>query len=143
MDSEEEKIRRRIEERQIALTEKINVLKAQVERVKRMGDVKSMVAKRPALIVAGSVLAGFLARKITSTRARNHRATRIHQSKSSYWNPPGREPKVFGGLGNQLFAILTGVATRTAIKYFSKAGKNMLARRSAGRRAEQNFRDHP
>ena len=143
MDSEEEKIRRRIEERQIALTEKINVLKAQVERVKRMGDVKSMVAKRPALIVAGSVLAGFLARKITSTRARNHRAARIHKSKSNYWDPPGREPKVFAGLGNQLFAVLTGVAARTAIKYFSEVGKNMLTRKSARRRAEQNFRGHP
>jgi hypothetical protein len=144
MDLEEEKLKRRIEAHQIALNDKVNMLKARLERVKRMSDVKSLVAKQPGLVVAGSVLAGFLARKITSTRSRNHRSARIYQSKSGYYlDPPAVEPNVIGKVGKQLIAILMGVATRTAIKYFSEAGKNMLGRKSARRRAEQNFRGHP
>jgi hypothetical protein len=145
MDLEEEKLRRRIETHQIALNDKVNVLKARLERIKRMGDVKSLVARQPGLVVAGSVLAGFVARKITSTRVRNHRAARAQLSKSGYsLDPPAAvESNVIGKIGNQLIAILMGVASRTAINYFSQVGKDMLGQKSRTRQPEQNFRRHP
>jgi hypothetical protein len=143
MDSEEEKLRRRIETHRIALNDKVNMLKARVERVKRMGDVKSMVVRQPGLVVAGSVLAGFLARKITSTRSRNYRATRARLSKSGYQaDPPAVESNAIGTIGNQLVAILMGVATRTAINYFSQLGKNILGKKSPARRGEYDARRH-
>jgi hypothetical protein len=143
MDLEEEELRRRIETHRIALNDKVEMLKARVERVKRMGDVKSMVVKQPGLVVAGSVLAGFLARKITSTRSRNHRAGRAHLSKSGYHaDPPAVESNAIGKIGNQLVAILMGVATRTAISYFSQLGKDILGKKARARRGEYDARRH-
>jgi hypothetical protein len=143
LDLEEEELRRRIETHRIALNNKVNLLKARVERVKRMCDVKSMVVKQPGLVVAGSVLAGFLARKITSTRSRNHRAAGAHVAKSGYRaDPPAVESNAIGKIGNQLVAILMAAATRTAINYFSQLGKDILGKKSPARRGEYDARHH-
>lgn len=143
MDLEEEKLRRRIETHRIALNDKVNMLKARIERVKRMGDVKAMVVKQPGFVVAGSVLAGFLARKITSTRSRSRRAALEHLSKSGYRaDPPAVESNAIGKIGNQLVAILMAAATRTAINYFSQLGKDVLGKKSPARRDEYDARRH-
>jgi hypothetical protein len=142
MDPEEQRIRQRIEERQRAMTEKINLIKQRVERVRHMSDLKSIVAERPALTLAGSIMTGFLVRKIVS--GKNSRRARDHAyaSKNNYAPPPERGRGFFSSFGNQILAVLTGAATRTAISYLSDVGKDMLPRKSDIRRAERDFRGH-
>jgi hypothetical protein len=76
MDLEEKRIRKRIEEREIALKAKVDQLKQRIERIKRMSDVKAMVQQRPALMVAGSVVTGFLVRKLTARHSNGRAAAR-------------------------------------------------------------------
>jgi hypothetical protein len=143
MDSEEQRIRQRIEERQQALTEKVALIKARVERIKQMSDVKAMATQRPALMIAGSVLAGFLVRKIALGKNSRHARDGAYDSRYYPPPPPARSGGLFGRFGNQVLAVLTGVATRTAINYFTDLGKDMLPRKSDLRRAERDFRGHP
>ena len=70
MNLEEQQLKRRVEERQLALTEKVNSLKERVEQIKRMTDVRSAAKERPAIMLAGSVLVGFIAKKLASSRSR-------------------------------------------------------------------------
>jgi hypothetical protein len=142
MDSEEQRIRQRIEKRQQALSEKVALIKARVERIKQMSDVKAMATQRPALMIAGSVLAGFLVGKIALGKNNRHARDAAYDSRY-YPPPPARGGGLFGRFGNQVLAVVTGVATRTAINYFTDLGKDMLPRKSDLRRAERDFRGHP
>jgi hypothetical protein len=142
MDPEEQRIRQRIEERQRAMTEKINLIKERVERIRQMSDLKSIVAERPALTLAGSIMTGFLVRKIVSGKNSRRARKGTHGSRNRYAPPPEREKGFFGRFGNQVLAVLTGAATRTAINYLSDVGKDMLPKKSDIRRAERDFRGH-
>lgn len=142
MDPEEQKIRQRIEERQRALTEKIDLIKERVERIRHMSDVKSIVAERPALMLAGSVVTGFLVRKIMSGKNSRRARDGAYGSKHNYAPPPEDRKGFLNRFGNQIVAVLTGAATRTAISYLSDVGKDMLPRKSDIRRAERDFRGH-
>jgi hypothetical protein len=142
MDPEEQRIRQRIAERQRGLTEKINLIKERVERIRHMSDVKSIVAERPALMLAGSVVTGFLVRKILSGKNRRRARDGAYGSNYSYASPPERPRGFFSRFGNQVVAVLTGAATRTAISYLSDVGKDMLPRKPDIRRAERDFRGH-
>src|SRR6516162_6118438 len=71
MNSEEEQLRRRVEERQLALNEKVNSLKQRVEHVKRMGDINYAIKERPGIVLAGSVLTGYILRKFSRRNTRN------------------------------------------------------------------------
>ena len=66
MDLEEQRLKHHIEAREIALKQKINVLKERIEHFKRMVDVKSKVQQRPGLMFMGSILVGFLTKKLAS-----------------------------------------------------------------------------
>lgn len=142
MDPEEHRIRQRIEERQRALTAKIDLIKERVERIRHMSDVKAMVAERPALMVAGSVVTGFLVRKIVSGKNSRRARDGAYGSKNNYAPTPESRRGLFSGFRNHLLAVLTGAATRTAISYLSDVGKDMLPRKSDVRRAEREFRGH-
>jgi hypothetical protein len=144
MDLEEERIRHRIEEREKALKEKVNLLKERVERIKRMADVKAMVCRRPALMVAGSVLTGFLLKKLTSRR---HAGNGAYRSSSRHAEYDGRYPETRPmrssiRLKDHLIAILAGVASRTAINVLSDLAKQIVPGKYDVRRAERTFRSN-
>src|SRR5262245_66277579 len=63
MDLEEQRLKHDVDVREEALKEKVRILKERVEDLKRMTDVKSQVESRPVWALAGSFLAGFVARK--------------------------------------------------------------------------------
>ena len=142
MDVEEQRIRHRIEEREIALKEKIGQLKLRLDRIKRMSDVKAMVQQRPAMMVAGSVLTGFLLRKLTS-RAPEPRRRRPADNQALVTQAELRQldkKHSSGRFKEHLTAILAGVATRTAMNVLSEFGRQIIPRQTDVRRAERNFR---
>ena len=71
MDLEEQRLKHRLDVREEALKEKVNILKERIGDLKRMIDVKSKVEERPGLIFAGSILAGFMARKWVGRKNRH------------------------------------------------------------------------
>ena len=71
MDLEEQRLKHRVDLSEEALKEKVNIFKERIEDLKRMRDVKSKVEERPVLTFAGSVLAGFLARKWVGRKNRH------------------------------------------------------------------------
>lgn len=114
MNLEEEQLKRRVEERQRALTEKVNSLKERLAEIKRMTDVRSVAKERPTLMLAGSVLVGFIVKKLASTRSRHH------ANDGAYRVDSGRgfsstSARTGGRLWEPIIAAMTAVATRTAV----------------------------
>jgi hypothetical protein len=112
MNLEEEQLKRRVEERQRALTEKVNSLKERVAQIKRMTDVRSVAKERPAIMLAGSVLVGFIVKKLANARSprdANDDAYRMDAGKSF------SSARTGGRLWEPIVAAMTAVATRTAI----------------------------
>jgi hypothetical protein len=142
MDAEEEHIRQRIEEREKALKQKVTLLKERIEQIKRFVDVKAMVYKRPALSVAGSVLTGFLIKKLASRR---HAANGIYRSSMGHVQHDNAHPGRPGDrssakLKDALIAIVAGVASRTVTTVLSELAKRIIPAKYDVRRAERNFR---
>lgn len=142
MDAEEEHIRQRIEEREIALKRKVNLLKERIEQIKRMTDVKALVSRRPALMVAGSVLTGFLLKKMVLHRHAVNGAQRAAAHYARYEDGGPRKPRTRGSskLADALFAVLAGVASRTVTNLLSDLTRQMIPGKYDVRRAERNFR---
>lgn len=142
MDREEEHIRQRIEEREKALKQKVNLLKERIERVKRMGDVKGMVYKRPALMVAGSVLTGFLVKKLASRRHAGNGAYRSSERYAKYEGSYAERPRKRSSvkLMEAFIAVITAVASRTVTNLLSDLTRQIIPRKYDVRRAERNFR---
>jgi hypothetical protein len=137
MDLEEEQLKRRVEERQLALTEKVNSLKERVEQIKRMADVRAAAKERPAMLFAGSVLIGFIAKKLASTRSRRH------ANDGNYQMDSGRgfssaSARAGGRLWEPIVAAMTAVATRTAIGLVNE----MLHKRHEPDRSRHSSRSH-
>jgi hypothetical protein len=114
MNLEEEQLKHRVEERQLALTRRVNELKQRVEQIKRMADVRSAARERPAVMLAGSVLLGFIIKKLASARSRRH------ANDGAYRMDSGRgfsstSARIGGRLWEPIVAAMTAVATRTAI----------------------------
>jgi len=114
MNLEEEQLKRRVEERQLELTKKVNSLKERVEQIKQMTDVRSIAKERPAIVLAGSVLVGFIVKKLTSARSRRY------ANDGAYRMDSGRgfsstSARLGVRLWEPIVAALTAVATRTAI----------------------------
>ena len=112
MNLEEQQLKRRVEEHQLALTEKVNSLKERVEQIKRMTDVRSAAKERPAIMLAASVLVGFIAKKLASSRSRRH------ANNGAYGMDSGKSfssARIGGRLWEPIVAAMTAVATRTAI----------------------------
>lgn len=142
MDAEEEHIKSRIEEREKALRQKVNLLKERIEQIKNMADVKAMVHRRPALMVAGSVLAGFVLKKL---RSRRHAGNGVRRAAATFGgyedsNQPTLEKRSSSKLKDAVVSVLAGVASRTATNVLSDLSKQMIPRKHDVRRAERNFR---
>ena len=142
MDTEEEHIREHIEEREKALKQKIKLLKDRIEQIKRMADVKALVSRRPALMVAGSVLTGFVLKKIT---LRRHGANDVHRVSPHYVRyengvPEARRTRGSSKLKDALIAVLAGAASRTATNFLTDLTKQIIPGKYDVRRAERNFR---
>jgi hypothetical protein len=134
MNLEEQQLKRRVEERELALTEKVNSLKERVEQIKRMTDVRSAAKERPAIMLAGSVLVGFIAKKLASNRSRRHAndaAYRMDSGKSF------SSARIGGRLWEPIVAAMTAVATRTAIGLVN----DMLHKRDDTGRPRHNSRN--
>ncbi len=141
MDSEEERIRDRIAEREKALKEKITLLKQRVERVRELTDVKAIVGERPALMVAGSVLTGFLLKKLVSRRHAGNSVYRGSRRGPEY-NGRYRERRrsVLGTLKDEFIAVISVVAGRIAMDILSELTRRIIPGKSDVRRAEKDFR---
>ena len=112
MNLDEQQLKRRVEERQLALTEKVNRLKERVEQIKQMSDVKSVTKQRPAIMLAGSVLVGFIVKKFMNARSRPY------PYDGAYRMDAGRGLSANSGkfrLLEPIIAAMTTVATRTAL----------------------------
>ena len=111
MNLEEEQLKHRVEERQLALTKKVNSLKERAEQIKQMTDVRSIAKERPAIMLAGSVLVGFIVKKLTSARSRRYANDGAYRMDSRR----GFSSRTGVRLWEPIVAAMTAVATRTAI----------------------------
>ena len=141
IDAEEEHIRGRIEEREKALKEKVNLLKERIEQIRRMADVKALVKRRPTLMVAGSVFTGFFLKKLVLRRhgLNGRRSSARH---IRYENGRSKRPRTGASskLKDALVAILAGVASRTVTTVLTDLTKQIIPGKYDVRRAERNFR---
>lgn len=122
MDLEEQKLKQRIAERQLALKEKVEVLKGRVNPVRRIDDVKSQVQQRPVLMLTGSVLAGFLTKKLLGGRNR-HSRYRYHSSRAR------RSATEGGHLWGSASAIISAIVIRAATAMISDLVRKRVPRR--------------
>src|SRR5215813_4339190 len=106
MDLEEQKLKHQVDVHEEALKEKVRILKERVEDLKRMTDVKSQVESRPVLVLAGSVLAGFVARKWLGRKNR-HSADSSGTGRQGNHSPISA--KAAGGLANPVTAIISAI----------------------------------
>jgi hypothetical protein len=135
MNLDEEQLKRRVEERQLALTEKVKRLKERVEQLKQMTDVRSVTKQRPAIMLAGSVLVGFIVKKFMNARSRSN------PHDGAYRMDAGRgfsanSGRFRGRLWEPIIAAMTTVATRTAIGLVN----DMLHKRHETGRSRENSR---
>jgi hypothetical protein len=142
IDAEEEHIRSRIEEREKALKEKVNLLKQRIEQIKRMADVKALVKRRPTLMVAGSVLTGFFLKRMALRRHSLNGAHRFSARHIRYEGGRSKRPRMgtSSKLKDALVAILAGVASRTVTTVLTDLTKQIIPGKYDVRRAERNFR---
>lgn len=133
MDLEEQRLKHNIEIREEALKEKVNLLKERIEQLKRITDVKSKVEQRPGLMFTGSILAGFLTKKLVTGKKLH--AAYTHRADS-------REASATGGLWDPMSAIISTIATRAAVGIIGEiVGKLMPRRRErwqSGQNAKHN-----
>src|SRR5262245_19338622 len=135
MDSEEQRPKHRVDVREEALKEKINLLKGRLEDLKRMTDVKSKVEERPVLTFAGSVLAGLIAGKWIKRKNRH-----------SDGNRAGRREKLSasaaGGLPDPVTAILSAIATRAVVGFVTELAKKIIPQRDEKQRSDRSHSDN-
>lgn len=113
MDSQEEQLKRRVEEHRLALMEKVNELKQRTENLKQMTDVRFLTRQRPAVMLAGSALIGFIVKKLAGGKNRRHESDGAYRSGRGY--SAATSARISGRLWDPIIAITTAVATRTAI----------------------------
>jgi hypothetical protein len=103
-----------------------------VEQLKQMTDVRSVTKERPAIMLAGSVLVGFLVKKFMSARNRNYPdgAYRMDAGRGFSAN----SGRFRGRLWEPIIAAVTTVATRTAIGLVN----DMLHKRQETGRSREN-----
>ncbi len=126
MDLEEERLKHQLEAREIALKEKINALKERIEHFKTMVDVKSQVRRRPGLTLTGSILAGFLTKKLVA--GKNRHSPYPHRSNSR----PVPMPAIATG------GIISAIATRAAIAIISEFVDKLLPKKKDRRQSPPN-----
>jgi hypothetical protein len=141
MNSEEERIRQRISERETALKTKVNLLKYRLERVKHMTDVKAAVGERPALMVAGSVLTGFLLKKLAARRHAGNGAYRgTRRSIEQDWRYAEARPRASRKLKDEFIAVISVVAGRIVMNVLSELARRAIPGKLDVHRADKDFR---
>src|SRR5215475_10170308 len=121
MDLEEQRLKQRVDVREEALKEKVRILKERIEDLKRMTDVKSQVESRPVLVLAGSFLAGFIARKWVGKKNR-HSADSSRAGRRGNHSPISA--KAVAGLPDPITAIISAIATRAVVGVVTELAKN-------------------
>ena len=135
MDLEEQRLKHRIDLSEEALKEKVNIFKERIEDLKRMRDVKSKVEERPALTFAGSVLAGFLARKWVGRKNR-HSTDAYHANRRE--NHSSISASAAGGLRDPVAAIVTAIATRAVVGIVTELARKVMPHRHEPSRTDRS-----
>jgi hypothetical protein len=131
MDLEEQTLKHRVDIHEEALKEKVRILKERIADLKRMTDVKSKVEERPVLTFAGSVLAGFIARKWVGRK--NWHSTAYRAGRRANHSPISA-----GGLPDPVTAILSAIATRAAIGIVTELAKKVMPHRPEKQRSDRS-----
>jgi hypothetical protein len=135
MDLEEQRLKHQLDARQEALKEKVNILKGRLEDLKRLTDVKSKVEERPVLILAGSVLAGFIARKWVGRKTR-HSADGYRAGRRGNHSP--MSANAAAGLPDPVTAILSAIATRAVLGIVTELAKKVVPHRHEKWRSDRS-----
>jgi hypothetical protein len=130
MDLEEQRLKHRVDLSEEALKEKVNIFKERIEDLKRMRDVKSKVEERPVLTFAGSVLAGFLARKWVGRKNRD--------STDAYRENPSISASAAGGLRDPVAAIVSAIATRAVVGIVTELAKKVMPHKHEAPRTDRS-----
>jgi hypothetical protein len=133
MDLEEQRLKHNISIRQDALKEKVNLLKERIEQLKRIADVKSKVEQRPGLMFTGSILAGFLTKKLVKGKKRHPAYTNRPDSRDAL-------ASATGGLWDPMSAIISTIATRAAVGIIGEIVGKLMPRRRERWQSGQNAR---
>ena len=142
MDLEEQRLKHRIQERENALREKVDTLKDRLERIKRLGDVNLLVSHHTGVALAGSVLVGFVTRRLTDGRNRHYRANGSYRANFRNATPPRSESAPTMRLWEPVIAALSAVATRAAIGMIGQIGKKFVSRRHRARQPGRDARNN-
>lgn len=132
MDLEEQRLKHRVDLSEEALKEKVNIFKERIEDLKRMRDVKSKVEERPVLTLAGSVLAGFLARKWVGRK--NRHSTDAYRANRR----ENHSPMSAGGLRDPVAAIVSAIATRAVVGILTELAKKVMPHRHEASRTDRS-----
>jgi hypothetical protein len=131
MDLEEQRLKHRVDLSEEALKEKVNIFKERIEDLKRMRDVKSKVEERPVLTFAGSVLAGFLARKWVGRKNR-------HSTDAYRENHSPMSASAAGGLRDPVAAIVSAIATRAVVGIVTELAKKVMPHKHEASRTDRS-----
>ena len=134
MDLEEQRLKHRVDLSEEALKEKVNIFKERIEDLKRMRDVKSKVEERPVLTFAGSVLAGFLARKWVGKK--NPDSTDAYRANRR--ENPSMSASAAGGLRDPVAAIVSAIATRAVVGILTELARKVMPHRHEASRTDRS-----
>jgi hypothetical protein len=138
MDLEEERLKRRVEEREMALRQKVKSLKDRFDELKRMSDVKYLARQHPGLAVAGSILAGIMVKRLVGGK-RHHNTNGADRTQDAAPRSTGATAKLW----DPIVAIFSAVATRTAIGFVSEIGKRCVSWRHDKQQSRKDFQNRP
>ncbi|MGB7790099.1 MAG: hypothetical protein WBL39_02715 [Terrimicrobiaceae bacterium] len=139
MDLEEQRLKHRIDLSEEALKEKVNIFKERIEDLKRMRDVKSKVEERPVLTFAGSVLAGFLARKWVGRK--NQHSTDAYRANRRE-NHSSISASAAAGFRDPVAAIVTAIATRAVVGIVTELARKVMPHRHEAPRTDRSHSRH-
>jgi hypothetical protein len=140
IDSEEQRLRQSVEERENALRDQVETLKARLTHIAQLRDVKFLVGHHPGWMLGGSFLVGFLVRKLAGGRNRDHHFDGAYRNAFRY-GPPPRSEAASGKLWEPIIAIVSAVATRTALGLVGELGRKFVPGRRS-RRSEHDSRGY-
>jgi hypothetical protein len=139
MDLEEQRLKHRMRLGEEALKEKVNIFKERIEDLKRMRDVKSKVEERPVLTFAGSVLAGFLARKWVGRK--NQHSTDAYRANRRE-NHSSISASAAAGFRDPVAAIVTAIATRAVVGIVTELVRKVMPHRHEAPRTDRSHSRH-
>jgi len=139
MDLEEQRLKHHLEIRQEALKEKVNMLKERIEHFKRMADLEFQVEERPGLMFMGSILAGYITKKLVTGKNRHPANTYRTNSQMALAPMPA---SAAGRFWDPVGVIVSALVSRIAIGVSREIVKKLMSRRHEERRSGQNVRNN-